>query len=166
MALTDKLKAIADAIRGKTGKTDEMTLDQMAVEIAGIQAGGGSGGLYETGEIIGDGVTHNSDASALQIPISFEPDFMFICLTDTTATLDENHVYGGILVKDTFCHMSHRVANSANSVNAGYVYKIDGLYGGIYNRGSYANGVFSWVLTPSGRAFYNGASYTWIARKW
>jgi hypothetical protein len=41
MALTNKLTAIADAIRGKTGKTEEMTLDQMATEIAGIQAGGG-----------------------------------------------------------------------------------------------------------------------------
>ena len=41
MALTNKLKAIADAIRGKTGKTEEMTLDQMATEIAGIQSGGG-----------------------------------------------------------------------------------------------------------------------------
>ena len=43
MALTDKLTAIADAIRGKTGKADEMTLEQMAAEIAGIQAGGGDG---------------------------------------------------------------------------------------------------------------------------
>ena len=45
MALTDKLTAIADAIRGKTGKADEMTLDQMAVEIAGIS--GGSGGSID-----------------------------------------------------------------------------------------------------------------------
>lgn len=42
MALTDKLTAIADAIRGKTGKTDGLTLDQMPGEIAGIQAGGAS----------------------------------------------------------------------------------------------------------------------------
>lgn len=41
MALTDKLKAIADAIRGKTGKTEAMTLDQMPEEIAGIETGGG-----------------------------------------------------------------------------------------------------------------------------
>ena len=40
MALTNKLKAIADAIRGKTGKTEEMTLEQMATEIAGIEADG------------------------------------------------------------------------------------------------------------------------------
>ena len=39
MELTDKLKAIADAIRGKTGKTEEMTLDQMPREIEGIQTG-------------------------------------------------------------------------------------------------------------------------------
>lgn len=41
MALTEKLKAIADAIRGKTGKTDGLTLDQMPTEIEGIESGGG-----------------------------------------------------------------------------------------------------------------------------
>ena len=41
MALTDKLTAVADAIRGKTGKAEPMTLDQMAVEISGITGGGG-----------------------------------------------------------------------------------------------------------------------------
>lgn len=48
MALTDKLKAIADAIRGKTGKTDTLTLDQMATEITDIQIGGDSGSSLET----------------------------------------------------------------------------------------------------------------------
>ena len=42
MALTDKLTAIADAIRGKTGKTAGLTLEQMPIEIGGIS--GGSGG--------------------------------------------------------------------------------------------------------------------------
>ena len=39
MALTEKLKNIADTIRAKTGGTDPLTLDQMAVEIAGISMG-------------------------------------------------------------------------------------------------------------------------------
>ena len=43
MALTDKLTAIADAIREKTGKADALTLDQMPTEIAGIETGGGGG---------------------------------------------------------------------------------------------------------------------------
>ena len=43
MALTNKLTAIADAIRTKTGKTDTMTLEQMATEISNISVGGGTG---------------------------------------------------------------------------------------------------------------------------
>ena len=43
MALIDKLTAIADAVRAKTGGTELLTLDQMAAEIAGITAGGENG---------------------------------------------------------------------------------------------------------------------------
>ena len=43
MALTDKLTAIANAIRAKTGKNDTMTLEQMPTEIASITGGGGEG---------------------------------------------------------------------------------------------------------------------------
>lgn len=39
MALTDKLTNIAEAIRGKTGGTDLLTLDEMATAIASIQTG-------------------------------------------------------------------------------------------------------------------------------
>lgn len=42
MALTNKLTAIANAIRAKTGKTEPLTLDQMPTEIASISGGGGS----------------------------------------------------------------------------------------------------------------------------
>ena len=44
MALTDKLSAIGNAIRAKTGKSDLLSLDAMPAEIASIQTGGGSGG--------------------------------------------------------------------------------------------------------------------------
>ena len=40
MALTDKLTAIAHAIRAKTGKTEALTLDEMAIEITNISSGG------------------------------------------------------------------------------------------------------------------------------
>ena len=39
MALTDKLTAIADAIRSKTGSTEPMTLEEMATTIANITTG-------------------------------------------------------------------------------------------------------------------------------
>lgn len=41
MSVASKLTAIADAIRAKTGGTTEMTLDQMATAISGIQTGSG-----------------------------------------------------------------------------------------------------------------------------
>lgn len=41
MALIDKLSAIGDAIREKTGKEDLLTLDQMPTEIQAIETGGG-----------------------------------------------------------------------------------------------------------------------------
>lgn len=40
MALIEKLKAIGEAIREKTGKTEKMTLDEMPSEIASIKGGG------------------------------------------------------------------------------------------------------------------------------
>ena len=41
MAIIDKLKAIANAIRSKTGKTEMLSLDEMPSEIEGIETGGG-----------------------------------------------------------------------------------------------------------------------------
>lgn len=47
MALINKLEAIGDAIREKTGKEDLLTLDQMPIEIRSIETGGGGEGGYE-----------------------------------------------------------------------------------------------------------------------
>jgi hypothetical protein len=55
MALTNKLSAIGDAIREKTGKSALLTLDQMPEEIKSIVSGGGGGDLpEETLVITGD----------------------------------------------------------------------------------------------------------------
>lgn len=45
MALTDKLKAIADAIRGKTGSTASVTLDGMVTEINNLPVLSGMNGI-------------------------------------------------------------------------------------------------------------------------
>lgn len=51
MALTDKLTAIADAIRAKTGETGTMTLEQMPGKIGGI-SGGGTSGRFDTSQMV------------------------------------------------------------------------------------------------------------------
>ena len=54
MALTDKLSAIGNAIRAKTGGTELLTLDAMPNEIASIQTGGGGGGEIQPIVLTGD----------------------------------------------------------------------------------------------------------------
>ena len=51
--LTEKLTAIADAIREKTGKSEKMTLAEMPVEIGNIQTGGGGSAArdYEVNDV-------------------------------------------------------------------------------------------------------------------
>lgn len=49
MALTDKLTAIGNAIREKTGETELLSLDGMAAAIAAIEAGGGGNIRVATG---------------------------------------------------------------------------------------------------------------------
>lgn len=53
MALTDKLTAIADAIRSKTGTSESLTLDAMVTAIDGISAG-----ITPTGDI---NITENGE---------------------------------------------------------------------------------------------------------
>lgn len=68
MALTDKLTAIADAIRDKTGKTNTMTLDQMPTEIENI-----GGGYYISKSVtIEDGYISIDLPEAIADPTSFE----------------------------------------------------------------------------------------------
>lgn len=43
MSVNEKMTALADAIRSKTGETKLLSLDEMVISIQGIEAGGGGG---------------------------------------------------------------------------------------------------------------------------
>lgn len=64
MALTDKLTAIGDAIRSKTGGSDLLTLDEMPQEIQSIQTGGGGTSDTSLADSIIDGTitSYSSDS--------------------------------------------------------------------------------------------------------
>lgn len=51
MALIDKLTAIGNAIREKTGKEELLTLDAMPEEIKGIETGGSAGDGFNDGNL-------------------------------------------------------------------------------------------------------------------
>lgn len=63
MALTDKLTAIGDAIRSKTGGSELLTLDEMPQEIQSIQTGGGGTSDTSLADSILDGsiTTYSSE---------------------------------------------------------------------------------------------------------
>ena len=75
MSVNEKMTAIADAIRGKTGKADALTLDQMAMEIEAIENGSGVDYLaqrldgklvsYESSEVTEIALSAFSDCTSL-----------------------------------------------------------------------------------------------------
>lgn len=66
MSVHEKMTAIANAIREKTGGTDALTLDQMATEIAGIETGGGGDNSVLL-TILDRSITEFSDNNLTQI---------------------------------------------------------------------------------------------------
>lgn len=84
MALTDKLTAIGDAIREKTGKEDLLSLDAMAAEIRGIAAGGDSNGLvYDMGEFVLDAdIQYLDTKDGIPHQLGEKPDFVLVWTDD------------------------------------------------------------------------------------
>jgi hypothetical protein len=95
MALIEKLNAIGDAIRGKTGGTDKLTLAQMAEAIAGIQTGGGV-------RVVTGTVTFAEDTTAHDF-LDEEPDVFVLYKEDS---LGETHsaaqgIWATVMYKQT-----------------------------------------------------------------
>lgn len=67
MALTDKLTAIGNAIRSKTGSSELLTLDEMPQEIQSIQTGGG-GDTALADSIVDGTITSYSSDNVLAVP--------------------------------------------------------------------------------------------------
>ena len=115
MALTDKLHAIGDAIRIKTGSTEKLTLDQMPVEIAKISSGA-VGIFLEKIE-----VTSNPTKMRYKETELFEPDGMVVLATYSNGATMEVTGYtyypsGPLSVGDTIT-ISYAEGGSSASVN-------------------------------------------------
>ena len=80
MALIDKLTALGDAIRSKTGKTEKLTLDQMIEEINTLR----QAPMYTVRFLNGDVVLQTSQVREGETPVFVgenptpEPDFAFV----------------------------------------------------------------------------------------
>lgn len=101
MSVADKMTAIANAIRGKTGGTEALTLDQMAAAIAGIEAGGGDGGalelVFETEFTIATTPTSKVTAATFNTGLNLDEGellyFVIVCTNDTDTDTSYRHLY-------------------------------------------------------------------------
>ena len=120
MALIDKLTAIADAIRGKTGKTGALTLDQMAAEIAGIQTGGGDGGIdaaelvYETEFSINEIPESKSTLATIETGLTLADGMYAIVIKCVNDTLNDETNHFIYRLQDIFIASGY-VSTSKNS---------------------------------------------------
>lgn len=133
MALIDKLTAIADTIRAKTGKTDGLTLDQMPTEIEGIQSGGGGETMRnmvsevlslvpvfdDTWTTVKFTLASNQSGTGFTVPnpLGKEPGQIFVLKTDIDYTIG-THVIGGYnignITDDNYNNRTIRVTDDAN----------------------------------------------------
>ena len=122
MALTDKLTAIADAIRAKGGTTDQLTLTGMVDAINAIQTGSGGTGLaYDMGEFVFDTDTPSHNIPAVQHNLGEIPDCIIVW-TDNWARNTEviDTTYGtmvGFLWMRELTGMTERGSPSVNAAN-------------------------------------------------
>lgn len=82
MALTDKLTAIADALRAKTGETDSMTLAQMPDKISGIVFSAQEKTATQNGTVTPD--AEYDGLSAVHVDVCPETSDVAVTMTDGT----------------------------------------------------------------------------------
>lgn len=105
MALIDKLTAIAEAIRGKTGGTDPLTLEEMVSAIASIEnSGGGVADSLITVEtvIATESFTNGAGVANYVTPIFTSSDSKKLCflqalvVKDVTTAKQTNNGFLGV----------------------------------------------------------------------
>ena len=91
MALTDKLTAIADAIRGKTGGTELLTLDEMATAISSITGASGADIHIETLITFAQDMTLREMMNTAQYRLRYKNSIVFLIATGSTAASSGNY---------------------------------------------------------------------------
>lgn len=165
MALTDKLTAIADAIRGKTGGTEELTLDGMVTAIAGMEAGG-EGFAYDMGEFVLDEDTQANNGLAIPHALGEVPGCVLVWTEEFSGLTSDNPVsyttatsIGYLLLDGLFGTTGQRYSSSATAISniyAGFTIPASEYRVGVAIPSSVAYGVFSGdgTLLPTAEYFY------------
>lgn len=117
---------------------------------------GGDGVKYE-GTFTGNGTQE------ITIPMDFEPDYIYV--KRTNLLVDVNAAYGCAILKDMYAGAAYTQANTTNTINGGFVYDIDGLYGNTTMWATYGSGNLTLHLSPASRLLADGEEYKIICGK-
>lgn len=117
MALTDKLTAIADAIRSKGGTTGQLTLTGMVDAINAIQtgSGGGSGLAYDMGEFVLD--ADSTGLKKIYHNLGELPGFVLVWTDDYVGVTNPDTTYAtslGFLWMDRIMGLENWFTSSAH----------------------------------------------------
>lgn len=146
MSVVSKLTAIADAIRAKTGGTTEMTLDQMATAISGIQTGGGGltvatgSSTPESGQTIG---TIETGLSSIAYLVFYKGSISATGLVQAVYVASEGNTYM------VYC--------------SSYSTYMKSFATGTSTEGTTNGGTFNWGVTNTNTQGMRGGTYNWIA---
>lgn len=168
MALIEKLTNIANAIRGKTGGTDSLNLEQMVTAIAAIETGGGGGGitLLESGSF-----TLAATSMRYDVELTNVPD-LFICYAEVPETDKSSAALDGAICVNIpqVAHMIAYKPNYVANVNAlinWYTTGIHQILVGYAYVSENGTGAIANIVARSGSYMLKAKTYKWEAyRLW
>ena len=166
MALTDKLIAIADAIRDKTGGTESLTLDQMPTDIAGIETGGG--GLPSCITALASG-TYTPTADVVSVVgiehgLGVTPNFFFMSVEGQEMLNPSDFNY---YITHEF-GLAQKFMMSANQLEAFRIYRYSNgsnftQSAAVGLMGVFANATQFYAYASSTYNLKAGVTYRWVA---
>ena len=170
MALIDKLTAIADAVRAKTGGTELLTLDAIASAISGIQSSDSPETNIGFGYFIGDGTNR------IQLSIPLESTNVLIWyenLVDCmlrSENFDSQDLIAAEITQERFRTISVYSKDKTNSkVVSGYLNGYACEYSSMNHEITFQNGTLTIgninnsSNTSSPKKTANGKKYYWFA---
>lgn len=166
MALIDKLTAIADAIRDKTGGTEALTLEQMPTEIAGIEVGGGGLPAGVSALAIGT-YTPTSDVSSavgIEHGLGVTPNFFFMSVEGQEMLNASDFKY----YITTEFGLAQKFMMSANQLEAFRIYRYSNgtsftQSAAVGIMGQFANTTHFYAYASSTYNLKAGVAYRWVA---
>lgn len=147
------LKAIADAIRSKTGKTSGLTLDQMPTEIVGIKSGstviGGKGD-----PIVCETVVNIACMTSVTTPSGIEYYYNHEQLPEIPVDVVENYPYILIARTPTTARIYASKGKFYYHINDNGTKRIDGTKGSGGVRYTYSIVANAWILDSTTSTYY------------